>query len=329
VRIGSLCSGYGGLDMGVSAVLGGEPVWFVEYDAAPSKILAHHWPDVPNYGDATTVEWASLPAVDIITAGYPCQPFSVGGKRKGSNDERHLWPHVLDAVRQLRPRYVVLENVRGHLTLGFDAVLGDLAEAGYDTDWICIPASDAGAPHERQRVFILATSAPSDTEDERHERPGDARHGRAGSPDCGGVAADAERDGRERRGAAGDVVGPPREGEGDGDQRERDGDAPDDRWRTASAWGPFAVAIERWSGVLGRFAPAPTRPDGTLGRDRLSPEFVEWMMGLPAGHVTGVDIDRSAQLKALGNGVVPQHAALALSLLIDASLNAIPTEETR
>ena len=159
MRIGSLCSGYGGLDLGVMEVLGGELAWHVEYDAAPSKVLEHHWPTVPNYGDLTVLDWSTLPPVDVITAGYPCQPFSIAGKRKGADDERHLWPYIKDAIRQLRPRLVVLENVRGHLTLGFGRVVGDLAELGYDTRWICIPASAAGAPHRRERVFIVAYPA--------------------------------------------------------------------------------------------------------------------------------------------------------------------------
>ena len=113
MRIGSLCSGYGGLDLGVIAALGGSVAWHVEYDAAPSKILAHHWPDVPNHGDVKTTDWSAVEPVGILTAGYPCQPFSVAGKRKGVKDDRHLWPAVCLAIGNLRPGLVVLENVRG------------------------------------------------------------------------------------------------------------------------------------------------------------------------------------------------------------------------
>lgn len=154
MRIGSLCSGYGGLEMGVQAVLGGTVAWHVEYDKDASKILRHHWPDVPNHGDLTTVTWDWVHAIDVLTAGYPCQPFSHAGKRKGSHDERHLWPHVARAIGRLRPRLVVLENVRGHVSLGLDAVLGDLAALGYDARWGVVRASDAGAPHGRARVFL-------------------------------------------------------------------------------------------------------------------------------------------------------------------------------
>lgn len=308
MKIGSLCSGYGGLDLGVREVLGGEVAWHAEYDRAPSKILEYHWPEVPNYGDLTALDWASLPPVDVITAGYPCQPFSMLGKRKGAADERHLWPYVIAAIRHLRPRIVVLENVRGHLTLGFDRVLGDLAEAGYDTQWICVPAAAAGAPHRRERVFILAYPA-----DVGHEWAGDSRDWRVGSADRGPSVADTSRLESERRRVAGRLASTTRGSQGTDRQRQRHGDAPDDRGSTD--WGEYAAAIRWWELILGRPAPAPTSFDGRGGKRRLSPRFVEWMMGLPEGHVTDVGLTRAQQLKALGNGVVPQQAALALRLL--------------
>jgi len=370
--IGSLFSGYGGLDMGVQDVFGGIVTWHFEYDEAPSKILAHHWPWVPNYGDVTTIDWADVTPVDIITAGYPCQPFSTAGSRKGSDDERHLWPYVLEAIRQIRPGLVVLENVRGHLSLGFDAVQRDLAEAGYDAEWICLRASDAGAPHRRERIFILAKDTHREPRDQWWlAAPGQEEGGwawayvgrRGGAP-----ATDPSGERGERWGGTGDLAGTSRAGEGEGDQREWDGDAADDRGSTPSdsddaardgersrtesgqgdtpvtdsdrsglggigrlepeqrdtdgrggtdqLWGQYEPAIRRWESVLGRFAPSPTLPDGRSGNPRLSPGFVEWMMGLPAGHVTDTGIDRKAQLKALGNGVVPQQAALALTALL-------------
>src|SRR4029077_3495614 len=109
----SLCSGYGGLDLGLHAAVDAVPVLFAELDPAASKVLAAHWPDVPNVGDLTATDWAGVHA-DWLTAGYPCQPFSHAGRRQGENDERHLWPHVLEAVRRIRPRHVLLENVAGH-----------------------------------------------------------------------------------------------------------------------------------------------------------------------------------------------------------------------
>lgn len=157
VKIGELFAGYGGLAMGVQQVLGGEIAWHSEIDPAASKILAHHWPHVPNHGDITAIDWAELEAVDILTGGWPCQPFSMAGKQKAQEDERALWPYVAGAVRALRPRYVILENVSAILFLGELArAVGDLAQIGYDARWVCVRASDVGAPHHRERCFILA-----------------------------------------------------------------------------------------------------------------------------------------------------------------------------
>jgi len=166
--IGSLCSGYGGLDLAAEAVFGGRTAWVADSDPDASLVLARRFPDAPNLGDITGIDWSRrlaradslypipIPAVDILTAGYPCQPFSYAGHRRGADDERHLWPSVLDAIRHLRPRLVVLENVSGHLDLGFDVVLGGLAEAGFDAEWVVSRASDVGAPHGRPRLFAIA-----------------------------------------------------------------------------------------------------------------------------------------------------------------------------
>ena len=192
----------GGLDIAAAQLFDATVAWHVEYDTAPSKILAHHWPDVPNYGDVTTCDWESMPPVDILTGGYPCQPFSAAGQRKGTNDDRHLWPYVREAIRHLRPRYTLLENVAGHRSLGFDRVLGDLAEDGLDVRWTSLRASDIGAPHHRERLFILVTD-PADTQ----EQPGSVvdrddvrvrggagrfapRAGRGGAADTEGVRRD-------------------------------------------------------------------------------------------------------------------------------------------
>jgi len=119
-------------------------------------VLKKHWPDVPNLGDITKVDWTNIERPDVICGGYPCQPFSTAGKRGGATDRRHLWPAMHNAICLLRPKYAIMENVRGHLSLGFSRVLGDLAEIGYDTEWQVIPAAAVNAPHKRDRVFIVA-----------------------------------------------------------------------------------------------------------------------------------------------------------------------------
>ena len=146
----------GGLDIACQQYFGGDLAWYSEIEPAACKILAAHHPDVPNLGDIMKVNWAEVEPVDILTGGYPCQPFSHAGKREGKNDERHLWPFVAIAINALRPRVVVLENVRGHLTLGFGDVIAELSRMGYDARWGIVRASDAGAPHGRARIFIVA-----------------------------------------------------------------------------------------------------------------------------------------------------------------------------
>ena len=162
-RIGSLFSGAGGLDMAVQAVFGGDIVWHCENDPAASKVLAAHYPHIPNHGDITTTDWNTAAPVDLLCGGWPCQPFSLAGQRKGAHDERALWPYVARAVRLVRPRHVVLENVSAVLGPEFCRVANDLAALGYDISWTCLRASDVGAPHRRERLFILATDTSGAT----------------------------------------------------------------------------------------------------------------------------------------------------------------------
>lgn len=349
MRIGSLFSGYGGLDLAAMHLFSSDVAWHCEWDDAPAKILDHHWPTVPNYRDVTQVDWDSAPSVDILTGGYPCQPFSAAGQRKGTNDERHLWPYVRDAIRHLRPRYTLLENVAGHRSLGFDRVLGDLAEDGMHVRWTSIRASDIGAPHHRERLFILVTnpesSGPQGDELARRSRPeltrpvgnqrvlpdahreryeGSVSEGGAGpewasavelrrTPSGGGreVSADADC---ERRGQG---AGQPGSGKAE-ESPVVGGISP------LFDWGAYAPAVRRWE-RLTRPAPAPTELNSN-GRPRLSAPFAEWMMGLPAGHVTNprIGISRVHQLKAIGNGVCPQQAVAAYQSLLLGSMNVEP-----
>ncbi|MEO3780496.1 DNA (cytosine-5-)-methyltransferase [Micromonospora sp. B11E3] len=159
-RIGSLCAGYGGLDMAVELVLGGHLTWYAETDRHASTVLAHHWPGVPNLGDIRTVDWSTVAPVDILTAGFPCQDISNAGKRAGIGGKHSsLWSAVANAIRALRPPLVFVENVAALLRRGFDVVEADLASIGYDTSWTCLRASDIGAAHRRDRLFLLATPA--------------------------------------------------------------------------------------------------------------------------------------------------------------------------
>lgn len=155
LTVGSLFSGIGGIDLGLERA-GMTVKWHSEIEPYACRVLKKHWPDVPNLGDIKNVDWQQVERVDVIAGGYPCQPFSLAGKRQGENDERHLWPHFLRAISVLRPRFAILENVRGHLSMGFDRVLGDLAENGYDAEWQIVSAASVGALHRRDRIICVA-----------------------------------------------------------------------------------------------------------------------------------------------------------------------------
>jgi DNA (cytosine-5)-methyltransferase 1 len=155
LTVGSLFSGIGGFDLGLERA-GMKVIWQSEIDEFASKVLKKHWPDVPNLGDITKVDWSEVERPDVICGGYPCQPFSTAGKRKGTDDPRHLWRWVRDAISELRPKYAILENVRGHLSMGGLQVVGELAEIGYDAEWRVVSAAGLGAPHRRERIIIVA-----------------------------------------------------------------------------------------------------------------------------------------------------------------------------
>jgi DNA (cytosine-5)-methyltransferase 1 len=156
MTFGSLFSGIGGIDLGLERA-GLKCVWQSEIDPFACQVLAKHWPNIPNLGDIRDIDWTTVDRTDLVAGGYPCQPFSHAGRRAGEEDPRHLWPFFAECLRVVRPRYALLENVSGHLSLGFGRVLGDLAEIGYDAEWDCVPAAAVGAPHLRDRVLIVAT----------------------------------------------------------------------------------------------------------------------------------------------------------------------------
>ena len=181
MKIGSLFSGYGGLDLAVADAFGAEVAWHCEWEDAPSKILERNFPGVPNYRDVSKVDWAAVEPVDILTGGFPCQDLSLAGKRAGLREGTRsgLWSEFAEAIRIIQPKFVVIENVRGLLSANahsdleycpwcmgdesekpvlraLGAVLGDLANLGFDAEWTGVRAADAGAPHNRFRVFIVA-----------------------------------------------------------------------------------------------------------------------------------------------------------------------------
>ena len=158
-----LCAGYGGIELGLKrAVPGLRTVALCEIEAFAianlvSKMEAGLMDPAPIWPDLKTFPWAAFrDRVDILTGGYPCQPFSAAGQRKGKQDPRHLWPFIADGIRLLKPKCCFFENVEGHISLGLSDVIEDLAGMGYRTTWGIFSASECGAPHQRKRVFILA-----------------------------------------------------------------------------------------------------------------------------------------------------------------------------
>lgn len=319
LRLGSLCTGYGGLDLAVEHVFDASMTWFAETDPHAAAVVDAHWPGVPNLGDLTRVNWTTVPAVDVLAAGFPCQPVSNAGKRKGIADERWIWPHVAEAVRTLRPSVIVLENVAAIVNRGMDGILGSLAALGFNAIWGCYRASWAGAPHRRDRWFLYGWDATADSSSERGRGPAVQAHteparGQARPEPAGGsVLVEAPAD-------------PAGLGHGNGRAPARRGLPPMPVGGAAPPscsadgvsvdWGAYGPAVARWEHVTGLAAPPPTvRTEQGL---RSSTQFVEWMQGLPRGWVTGRGLPRTAELRMLGNGVVPQQAIVALGDLINA-----------
>ena len=165
LTVGSLFAGIGGFDLGLERTGGFQVKWQVEIDPYCLKVLEKHWPHVKRYTDIKAVQWEAVEPVDLICGGFPCQPVSVAGKRKGTSDERWLWPEFVRCLGVLRPRYVLVENVPGLLTANdgraFADLLRDMAASGYDAEWDCIPAAAVGAPHRRDRLWLVAYAESS------------------------------------------------------------------------------------------------------------------------------------------------------------------------
>jgi DNA (cytosine-5)-methyltransferase 1 len=336
--------------MAVETVFDARTSWVSEVDVNACRVIDQRW-GLPNIGDLTTVRWDEVPPVDILTAGYPCQPFSHAGKRKGSKDVRHLWPSIMGAIRAIRPGLVALENVQGHLTLGGAEVVWALAAVGYRVTWGLVRASDAGAPHRRARLFILASDPDQQPAhgagSQRSQGWGELADSGAGTkgltllptPTSGdsvgiGYATDvsqltkADQPHRLRDAVNAISLLPTPTARDYKDGASDPSCVPVNGLLGRAVWhmpllptpkasdGPYTAAIHRWEQVLQRSSPSPT--EELNGKRRLSPDFVEWMMGLPEGFVTDVPhVTRTAQLKMLGNGVVPQQATLALRLLLE------------
>ena len=158
MKVLDLFSGIGGFSLGLERA-GMETVAFCENDWFCQQILKKHWPDVPIYGDIRIMDGRRFcGTVELICGGYPCQPFSIAGKQKGNEDARHLWPEMFRIIKQVKPKWVIAENVEGHIKLGLDSVLNDLESEGFTCWPFIIPACAVGAPHQRNRIWVVAYS---------------------------------------------------------------------------------------------------------------------------------------------------------------------------
>ena len=176
MRLLDLFSGIGGFSYAAEKLIGGyETVAFCEMDEFCQKVLKKHWPQVPIFNDVRTIDATRLGRIDIVTGGYPCQPFSQAGRRQGEEDERHLWPEMLRIIKSCQPRYVLAENVAGHVTMGLDQVLTDLEDQGYTTRPIIVPACAKNAPHRRDRVWIIGQNVDDSNDSSDRAKRGKTR----------------------------------------------------------------------------------------------------------------------------------------------------------
>lgn len=327
IRIGSLFSGIGGLELGIEAALSERGIahhvaWQVERDPFPRSILAKHWPKADRtVEDVTLASASNLAPVDLICGGFPCQDLSYAGKGAGLEGERSgLWSEYRRIVCELRPRIVIVENVAALLTRGVERVLGDLAALGYDARWRCVRASDVGAPHRRERLFIVAnrdSGRPQRGAGNVGGEGGEETSGRdpvAVAAQCGDQTladCDSERRKGSRRSkqARGPVI--VRSGEGVADTRCEHGwkgggngsarKAAKHQRRSATAREP-RIAVS----CMGR------NPDGISARvdapaipDRWPTGPGEAQAEWEPPRTTAKEQDRAKRLKALGNAVVP------------------------
>ena len=302
-----LCSGIGGFALGFEWAGLSSPVLFCDNELWCRRVLAKHWPHVPVAEDVRELATDArrlVPDCDILTAGYPCQPFSAAGKQRGEEDDRHIWPEIFTIVKAKLPRWCVFENVYGHISLGLDQVLSDLEGQGYACQAFVVPACAVDAPHRRDRVWIVAntdnTGQPASSgrgQDNRDEE----------GHDSGWVCENvghAQNNRRDRR-----ATQARREGAPDQSDKSRPG------VRGESSGPSSDVADSNNQGSQGRIS--GRQDSGRQGEHghagcgspthRQSTEDW-WAVEPPVGRVAHGIPRRVDRLKGLGNAIVPQIA---------------------
>ena len=208
-----LCSGIGGFALGFEWAGLSRPVMFCDIEPWSRKILAKHWPDVPIEEDVKVLanEPERIPEFSILTAGYPCQPFSHAGKRRGEEDDRHIWPYIREIVARKRPSWCVFENVYGHVSMGLDTVLSDLETDGYTARPFIVPACGVDAPHRRDRVWIIASNVANGSSEglegvKRSQHEGDRMRPSDSRQDVADTRRELRSEGNDRELAAQEAI---------------------------------------------------------------------------------------------------------------------------
>ena len=320
LTVGSLFSGIGGFDLGLERA-GMKVIWQSEIDPFACKVLKKHWPEVPNYGDIKQIDWATVPRPDVICGGYPCQPFSTAGKRRGTDDPRHLWPWVRTAISELRPRYAILENVRGHLTMGALQVLGEITELGYDAEWRIVSAAGVGAPHRRDRLIIVAY--PANQRQQSGENESQSEFDRLGDDEAqlGGVTANNSRiqgtaelaDTKGKQGNGGQPRSDHEEPRKEGLQKQigtSGTNVADTKGSSRRSKEPHGLRPRVWQTTELR---EPLSAGATIGD--------WWKVEPDVGRVADGVPNRVDKLRGLGNAIVPQVAELVGALVVEHSQN--------
>ena len=308
-----LCSGIGGFALGFEWAGLSRPAMFCDIEPWSRKVLAKHWPDVPIEEDVKVLanEPEKIPAGGrntILTAGYPCQPWSQAGRRRGTSDDRHIWPYIRKIVAQKRPSWCVFENVYGHVSLGLDEVLLDLEADGYATRGFIVPACSVDAPHKRDRIWIIARDISNAEGSGSQGFDTAGRNGEGGGkgvqPEfagiCGGepILGDPEHNGSPSAavaGSAGKAEERGAEGQGKARQSARTGRPGDDADVDVADTDNAGREEQR------QREPAETQHQAAecAGTWKPEPNVGRVAYGIPG---------RVDRLKGLGNAIVPQIA---------------------